>query len=188
MYQRLSRLTGSLDLGAPVQYRLASKSADKSNSRRLSLGSQFLAKTPRLGQTSVFFQTGLKICELPLVVKKVEDVLKIGEPVSRSGKYNSNGSQHGIFTITFPQEMDLETSEILSGFNRCFTASGIFRLLETIPAEEVTPPVAIHALNRIINFEKVAKLQNASILPGHDKTDLMLVFSLSCWRSFILVG
>ena len=170
MYCRVSRLTSSLDLAAaPAQHRLASKSV----ARRLSLSSQFLAKTPRLGQTSVFFQTGLKICELPLVVKKVEDVLRIGESVSRPGKYNNNNGSQGIFTITYPQEMDPEASEILAGFNRCFTAGGIFRLLETIPADEVTPAVAIHALNRIINFDKSSKLQQASVLPGYDKTDLM---------------
>lgn len=34
-------------------------------------------RSSRIGQTSVFLQTGLKIRELPLVVKKVNDVLNI---------------------------------------------------------------------------------------------------------------
>jgi hypothetical protein len=73
---------------------------------------------------------GLKICELPLVVKKVDDVLRIGESSAPDGK--SSASVPGIVTLTYPQDMDPETSEILSGFNRCFTASGIFRLLVSI--------------------------------------------------------
>jgi hypothetical protein len=137
------------------------------------LSAKYLAKPPRLGQTSVFFQSGLKIRELPLVVKKVEDVLKIGESNSRPEKPNNSQSPQGIFTISLPHEMNPEDSEILAGFNRCLTSNGIFRLLETIPADEVTPPVAIHALNRIINFERAARLQQATFLPGYDKTALM---------------
>ena len=170
MFARLHRITGALDLATSAQHRLTGNGVSKSDVRRLSLGTSFLAKWPRLGHTSVFFQNGLKICELPLVVKKVEDVLNIGEK-SKSSK--TNELHQGLFTLTYPQEMDPETSEILAGFNRCFTASGIFRLLETIPAEEVTPPVAIHALNKIINFEKVTRLQQASILPGYDKKEYL---------------
>ncbi len=169
MFGRLHRLTGALDLATSAQHRLTGNGVQKSEVRKISLGTSLLAKWPRLGHTSVFFQNGLKICELPLVVKKVEDVLKIGE--SKSTK--PNDLHPGLFTLTYPQEMDPETSEILAGFNRCFTASGIFRLLGTIPAEEVTPPVAIHALNKIIYFEKVARLQETSILPGFDKKDYL---------------
>jgi hypothetical protein len=157
MYSRLSRLTGYLNLATTGLGR-----------RGLSSGSSRLASS-KLGQTSVFFQTGLKICELPMVVKKVEDVLKIGESgsVAKSGK--KAPAVGGLFTLTYPQEMDPETSEILSGFNRCLTSSGVFRLLETIPAEEVTPAVAVHALNRIIDFEKAASHQKETLLPGFDK-------------------
>lgn len=168
MISRLHRLTSALDLATSAPHRFRT-GISKCDVRRLSLGASCPAKWPRLGHTSVFFQNGLKICELPLVVKKVEDVLKIGE--SRSAK--TNELQQGLFTLTYPQEMDPEISEILAGFNRCFTASGIFRLLETIPAEEVTPPVAIHALNKIINFEKVARLQQVSILPGYNKKEYL---------------
>ena len=162
MYSRLSRLTSCLDL------------ATTGLTRRLSSGANLHAKSSRLGQTSVFFQTGLKICELPMVVKKVEDVLKIGElgSIGRSGK-KTPPVVDSLVTLTYPQEMDPETSEILSGFNRCFTASGIFRLLETIPADEVTPAVAVHALNRIIDFEKVSNRQKEILLPGFDKKDFL---------------
>ena len=43
-----------------------------------------------------------------------------------------------------------EEREIIDGFNRCFTASSIFRLLETIPRAEVTPCVAAHALRSVV--------------------------------------
>jgi len=166
MYPRLQRLVGSLDLAATIPTRLAG-----SECRRFSSGNLSLAKSSRLSQTSVFFQTGLKICELPLVVKKVEDVLKIGESPNATG----NGKPShvgGLITLSYPQEMDPEASEIVAGFNRCFTASGIFRLLETIPAEEVTPPVAVHALNRIIEFDRISKQQKLSLMPGHEKENL----------------
>ena len=162
MYQKLPRLAVALNLAASAPFRLAAGSSQR---RRFSSGNVSLSKSPRLGQTSVFFQTGLKICELPLVVKKVEDVLRIGE-TTENGKSSHLG---GLVTLTYPQEMDAEASEIVAGFNRCFTASAIFRLLETIPAEEVTPLVAVHALNRIIDFEKASRQQKSTFMPGFDR-------------------
>lgn len=51
------------------------------------------------------------------------------------------------------------------GFNRCFSVHGIFKLLETIPAEEVTPPVAIHALKKIIDLENHVTFRNPGTSP-----------------------
>ena len=53
------------------------------------------------------------------------------------------------FVLTFPPEIREEEREIIDGFNRCYNSSSIFRLLETIPREEVTPLVAVHALRSI---------------------------------------
>jgi hypothetical protein len=50
------------------------------------------------------------------------------------------------FILVFPDKISDDEKEIISGFNRCFNASSIFRLLETIPRTEVTPLVAAHAL------------------------------------------
>ena len=98
----------------------------------------------------------------------MEDVLKIGETVNFLEK--SGTMHHGLITLTYPQEMDPEASEIVAGFNRCFTVAGIFRLLETIPAEEVTPPVAVHAINRIIEFKRNVKMQ--CFLPEYGQDNL----------------
>lgn len=57
--------------------------------------------------------------------------------------------------------IDHETEETIAGINRCITTSGLFRLLETIPANEVSPPVAIHALKKIIELENNALFRNA---------------------------
>merc|ERR1719148_399815 len=42
----------------------------------------------------------------------------------------------------------------MEGFGRCSSSSAVYRLLETIPREEVTPPVAAHALRMIIELEE----------------------------------
>merc|ERR1719317_965088 len=47
----------------------------------------------------------------------------------------------------------VQEKEIISGFNRCYNSSSIFRLLETIPITEVTPPVAAHAYKKIVELE-----------------------------------
>ena len=55
-------------------------------------------------------------------------------------------------------EVDDEAAEVMSGFDRCFSTVGVFKLLETIPAEEVTPKVAVHALKTIISLENSSLL------------------------------
>ena len=45
-------------------------------SRTVCTGS-LMSNSSRIGQTTVMYQSGLRISELPLVVKKVRDVLKI---------------------------------------------------------------------------------------------------------------
>ncbi len=99
-------------------------------------------------QTSVFFQTGLKICELPMVVQKVHDVLKIGD---LSPQLDDKRSIHGKYSLA--TKLNPEIAEILSGFNRCSSVSEMLRLLEMIPADEVVPIVAVHALKRIIYLQ-----------------------------------
>ena len=100
----------------------------------------------KIGQTSVFYQSGLKISELPLVVKKVKDVLNIVPVEEREQKIEK-------FLRSFDDFDNSETQEIIAGLKRCFTVNGVFRLLETIPAEEVTPSVAIEALKLILAFK-----------------------------------
>ena len=125
------------------------------------------SRSSMLGQTEVFMQSGLKINELPLVVKKVNDVLQLdsvskaksgarldtaaatiylpkGEVEAQNGVSNKSESE------TEPSE---ESREIIAGLRRCFSVGGLFRLLETIPAEEVTPAVAVAALKLIINLD-----------------------------------
>jgi len=92
-------------------------------------------------QTSVFFQTGLKICELPMVVQKVHDVLRIGE--------EDQSKLEGKYLLAASTKINPEVAEILNGFNRCSTVRNILRLLETIPADEVSPVVAVHVLKKI---------------------------------------
>ena len=79
---------------------------------------------PKLGQTSVIVQSGFRIRELPLVVQKVNDVLKI----------DSSGREEEEQAETV--EVDDEAAEVMSGFDRCFSTVGVFKLLETIPGSE----------------------------------------------------
>jgi hypothetical protein len=110
-------------------------------------------KHARLGQTSVFVQSGFRIRELPLVVQKVNDVLRIG---AEDDEDVLGGQPAASIAV------DEEAAEVMSGFDRCFSTHGIFKLLETIPAEEVTPPVAVHALKKIINLENSASADTKS--------------------------
>ncbi|TRY61567.1 hypothetical protein TCAL_05697 [Tigriopus californicus] len=106
--------------------------------------------TPPVGQTSVFVQTGLKIRELPLVVTKVHNVLQIAgmDPFRHDLE-----TPTPYFRASDQSQITAETREIMAGFDRCPSTSAIFTLLETIPLDEVTPDVAVHALQRVIDLE-----------------------------------
>lgn len=128
-----------------------------------SMGSSgFRRPGDRIGETTVFLQSGRKISELPLVVKKVNDIFqlysKLGlKPVTSS---DLQPTEEDKFILCFPVQLSEEEREIIDGFNRCFTASSIFRLLETIPRAEVTPCVAAHALRKIIDLENNLEFRN----------------------------
>ncbi len=101
----------------------------------------------RLGETSVFLQTGLKIQELPMFVQKVNDVLQISGP---SSDQFTAANESKIVAVA---ALDEETLETIAGFDRCSSLTGLFKLLETVPAGEVTAPVAIRALKKIVDLE-----------------------------------
>jgi hypothetical protein len=117
----------------------------------------------RLGESSVFLQTGTQITELPLVVRKVNNIFELYKRLGiqhTTSELQPTESEQDKFVLTFPPEIGEEEREIIDGFNRCFTSSSIFRLLETIPREEVTPLVAIHALRKIIDLENNFEYRN----------------------------
>ncbi len=126
--------------------------------------------TSRLGHTTVFYQAGLKIRELPLVVQKVNDVLNISGMDTFGDLVISTDSGRGRGSVSVKLPPDEETKEVLAGFNRCFSVHGIFRLLETVPTEEVTPLVAVHVLKKIIDLEN--DNFSRSTVPSAPKTPL----------------
>ena len=95
---------------------------------------QFSSKFSR---TSVFMQTGLKIRELPMVVQKVNDVLKIEEI-------------NNIKPVIATALPSIQDQELMEQINRIVNVRGLFKLLELLPADKVTPSVAVHCLKRII--------------------------------------
>jgi len=123
--------------------------------RTLSVNFSSRKSGDRLSETSVFIQNGTKISELPVVVKKVKDVFELYRRIGINPK-NTTGltpESDDKLDITAPKELSDEEREVIDGFSRCYNSSSIFRLLETIPQSEVTPPVAAHALRKIIDLE-----------------------------------
>ena len=91
----------------------------------------------RIGETSVFVQSGKKISELPVVVKKVQNVFelykRLGIKAELVEDFNKESSTSSMASTS---KMNEEEREVIDGFNRCVNSSSIFRLLETIPPEE----------------------------------------------------
>eukprot|EP00092_Neocalanus_flemingeri_P001663 GFUD01001774.1.p1 GENE.GFUD01001774.1~~GFUD01001774.1.p1 ORF type:complete len:670 (+),score=234.94 GFUD01001774.1:542-2551(+) len=114
-------------------------------------------KGGRISETSVFIQTGHKITELPVVVKKVKDVWELYRRMGIDTKVKQPEDQH---LLALPKKLSEGEKEIISGFNRCYNSSSIFRLLEPIPSSEVTPQVASQAYKKIVELENTYEARN----------------------------
>jgi len=117
----------------------------------------------RLGETSVFLQNGSKISELPVIVRKVNDIFELYKRLGiqhTSTELQPREEDKERMVLVFPAEISGEEMEIIAGFNRCFNQASIFRLLETIPRREVTPLVAVHALRKLVDLENNFAFRN----------------------------
>ena len=167
----LHRLISALDLnigsasaGRPI---LTDPSVIVNNHRQFSIqrgrGDGGRKGSSKISRTSVFVQTGIKIRELPLVVTKVNNVLQI----SGMDTFRNDIEPPTKHMQTEVKPLDDESVEIMAGFDRCHSVSGLFRLLETIPLEEVTPEVAVHALKTVISLEASNDLRNPASKPAN---------------------
>jgi len=111
----------------------------------------------RISETSVFIQTGHRITELPVVVKKVNDVWELYRRMGIDTTVKQPEDQH---LVALPRELNEGEKDIMSGFNQCYNSSSIFGLLEKIPINEVTPPVAAQAYKKIVQLENNFEARN----------------------------
>ena len=119
----------AIALGGPIA-RLANLSA------RLAIIGPRLVHS-RIGETSVFVQSGKKISELPVVVKKVQNVFELYKQLGIKAEVVEDPSrEESTTTKVTTSHMSEEEREVIGGFNRCINSSSIFRLLETIPPDE----------------------------------------------------
>jgi len=115
---------------------------------RARAGARGLATLGRVAESMVVVQAGARVAELPLLVRRVrgeEELLaRLGLllPAAEAEVEEAEAAVAG------------EEREVMEGFGRCSSASAVYRLLETMPREEVTPPVAAHALRMIIELEE----------------------------------
>ncbi|KAJ8881408.1 hypothetical protein PR048_017889 [Dryococelus australis] len=120
-----------------------------------------------LVSTTVILQDGVDMQELPAVVKNVKDV---GVVTLRN--FNSDSDSRKLAESSAPDvnvkatvdnskiSQETEANEMVEGFSRCYSPKGVYLLLETIPAEEVTPAVAIQAIKKIIELENNKLFRN----------------------------
>lgn len=91
-------------------------------------------------------QDGSEINELPVIVRKVNDVVSFSDTAELPLKPTS--------------EQDEQEEEAVSAIDRCHTLKSVYALLGLMPKEEVTPQVAVHALTRILDLENNVQLRN----------------------------
>lgn len=109
-----------------------------------------------LDQTVILIEDGNNIRELPIIVRKVSS----NSVIFCKNKLNSTFNKSVAELTKEGNLQEYECGEILEYFNKCYTARGIFAILETIPANEVTPYVALQALKRIVTLENNKAMRN----------------------------
>merc|ERR1719354_1289121 len=109
----------------------------------------------RISESSVFMQNGTKISELPLIVKKVQDIFELYKwmDIKPASELQPTETEKDNFILVFPDKVSEEEREIISGFNRCFNSSSIFRLLKSLIHSHFKFKVSSHALRKIIEME-----------------------------------
>lgn len=105
--------------------------------------------TTSLGQSSLFLQDGTTIQELPVIFRNIH-----------GNEFEAICGDEKKIEHSTDTSQEWESQEMAAGFDRCYTAKGVFKLLELIPAEEVTPEVALQALKAIFRLENNLEFRN----------------------------
>ncbi|XP_035730512.1 FAST kinase domain-containing protein 3, mitochondrial-like isoform X2 [Vespa mandarinia] len=135
-----------------------------------------------LARTTIFLEEGMYIQELPMIVKKIND---IGLVCNVKGNRKQAAEKIDIETKIAKQRIDIETDEgtailfssdleclkhtnieeILEGLNSSYSTKGIYSLLENKIADEINCRIALQGLRKIIEMENVQRrYKNAKLL------------------------
>lgn len=144
-------------------------------------------KRDDLGQTLIILEDGTNMRELPIIVRKVShnsvifckntpDSFKILQDNTDNISNSKSNLIDGSSDSTLPDKSkvntnDLDSQEIIDYFDKCYSARGIFAILETIPANEVTPSVALQALRKIVTLENNKSIRNSSLGEAYQLID-----------------
>ncbi len=77
-----------------------------------------------------------------MVVQKVNDVLNVNNSI----KIGPSSVSKSLNILT------AQDKELMEEVNQIVNVAGLFKLLESLPTEKVTPSVAVHCLKRIIHI------------------------------------
>lgn len=117
-----------------------------------------------LGQTTILVQQGCDIQELPVIVRKLGQDQFVafcsnkvptdsfnGSTPNGSDSNGKNGSQPASF---------INIEEVMKNIDNCLTTNGIFLIIDSIPSEDLTSEIAVHAFNKITRIETLVTMQN----------------------------
>uniref|UniRef100_A0A8D8VAM1 FAST kinase domain-containing protein 3 n=1 Tax=Cacopsylla melanoneura TaxID=428564 RepID=A0A8D8VAM1_9HEMI len=107
----------------------------------------------KLRHSTILIQDGVNVQELPIIVRRLsgKDFIILDNNLVPDEEHTN--------TISETNNKE-ELAEIINGFNRCVTTDEIFKILDTMPAEEVTPLVALHALQKTYELDNNKVFRN----------------------------
>lgn len=122
-------------------------------SRQSSIRYSMRHASSKLGHTTILVQDGVSIQELPIIVRRLSGK----DFIVLDNNLLTDETNHQTVAETNNKE---ELDEIVNGFNRCFTTDSIFKILDTMPVEEVTPLIALHALQKTYELDNNKVFRN----------------------------
>lgn len=122
-------------------------------SRQCSIRYCIRHSSSKLGHSTILIQDGVNIQELPIIVRRLsgKDFIVLDNNLVPDDNQNET-----VAETNSKQELD----EIINGFNRCVTTEAIFKILDTMPLDEVTPLVALHALQKTYELDNNKVFRN----------------------------
>ncbi len=108
-----------------------------------------------LSDTTILYQNGIDIQELPLVVKKISgnkaSSILFCDNNGEKSIPSSNGSDKVSGIDELPRKEEIE--EMINGFKRCNSVHEVLKLLEVVPSTYVEPSVAFHIIEKMIELD-----------------------------------
>lgn len=111
-----------------------------------------------LGQTTILVQQGCDIQELPVIMRKIDhdDIVALCSNTTSVNDIMTRRGGGAAAIINSSTDSDVAIKQL----NECVSSKGVLSVIDDIPEAELTPDIAIVALEKVYDFNSLIELRN----------------------------